>query len=76
MTEIKVKVGKSPDSEPSDKSKIGEGKKPEQRDDVEAQARYWDAVACPNCWAINEVIVDTNVWLGYRCWNCRYYFEV
>lgn len=75
MAEIKVKIGKA-GKQPADKSKIGKGTKPETSGDVEAQWRRWVTVACPDCWALNNVVEDSNQWLGYLCWRCDAYFEV
>jgi hypothetical protein len=76
MAEGKITFGKKADKNKVDQAKIGKGKKPELKGDVEAQYRSWQIVSCPYCWSVNEVIVDSNRWLGYTCWNCGYYFEV
>jgi hypothetical protein len=75
MAEAKVKISKKGNKDKVPAGKIGKGKKPVMSD-VEAQGRSWQAVACWNCWAINDVVVDSNVWMGYYCWNCGAYFEV
>ncbi len=62
-------------NKPSDEGKIGKGSKPDLGE-VEGQWQYWTGAVCWNCFAVNNVIVDTNQWLGYYCWNCGAYFEV
>jgi hypothetical protein len=76
MADITVKVGKKAEKDNVDSSKIGKGSKPASGGDVQGQAQAWTAVSCPYCWAVNEVVVDSNQWLGYYCWNCAGYFEV
>lgn len=77
MAEVKIKVGKESPKGKVDQAKIGKGKKPARSgSDVEGQYQYWDWVSCPYCWAVNEVVVDTQVWLAYSCWNCGGTFEV
>jgi hypothetical protein len=75
MAEGKVTFGRQADKSNIDAAKIAKGKKPEARADVEGQYRSWKYVTCPYCWSVNEVVVDTNQWLGYYCWNCSEYFE-
>jgi hypothetical protein len=75
MAEAKIKIGKKGDKDKVDQKKIGKGKKPSQRD-VEGQYQYWSAVSCWNCWSVNEVVIDTQQYLGYWCWQCGAYFEV
>lgn len=70
-----VKLTKKSDDKGIDPEKIGQGKKPELSE-VEGQWQYWDTYACPWCWSLNDVVVDTNMWLRYRCWACGGIFEV
>ncbi len=75
MAEMEVSLSKKSDKDKADASKIGKGTKPTTAN-VEAQSRHWRNVICWNCWAVNEVIVDTHRWLYYYCWNCGALFEV
>jgi hypothetical protein len=75
MAEIRAKIGKKGDANKADNSKIAKGKKP-SAGDVEGQWQYVDVVSCPYCYSLNEVTVDTNVYLGYWCWNCGGYFTI
>ena len=70
-----VKLTKKSDDKGVDPSKIGAGKKPDLAE-VEAQWQYYDTYACPWCFTLNDVVVDTNQWLRYRCWACGNIFEV
>ena len=76
MAEITVKVGKKAEKDNVDPSKIGKGTNPGEGGDVQGQYLSNQSVACPYCWAVNAVTVDSNQWLGYYCWNCLGYFEV
>lgn len=40
-------------------------------DEVGGRYRYWARVTCPYCWALNDVLAETNYRMWFRCWNCR-----
>jgi hypothetical protein len=76
MAEAKVKVGKKTAKGKTPENKIGKGTKPQAKEGAEGQYQYVSWVTCPYCWAVNEVVIDTNRWLSYYCWNCPGVFDV
>lgn len=75
MAEITVKVGKKGDEAAADKSKVVKGQKPKPAGDVEGQYAYYATVSCWNCYALNEIVTDTNYAVWFYCWNCGAYCE-
>lgn len=76
MAEITVKVGKKGDDSKVDKQKTVKGQKPTQTGGAEAQHAIGINASCWHCSAINYVIGDTHVYVGFYCWNCGAYCEV
>ncbi|MBX3742702.1 MAG: hypothetical protein KF712_17085 [Akkermansiaceae bacterium] len=68
--EIGVGVaGEAPgDAEITDLVKPGE-------DEVGGRYRRWTRVSCPYCYALNDIVEETNYRQWFRCWNCRGTFQ-
>ena len=64
--ELKVKVGTKTEKT----GKGAKGSPTPQGGDVSGQAIVQQAAVCPYCGAVNYLLVDTEVYNWYECWNC------
>ena len=77
MNGIEAKLGQAASEADRNPAIAGEGGKP-VTDEVAGQNVSMNAniYVCPQCWAMNDVALDTIRTGMFSCWNCGGYFDI